>query len=301
VAGEGRVGVVQVVEPGLPHLVSHRLSAHLVGLQAVNAGAIESEDIAPDRRGQCRVAVPVLELAADFEGAKVEDPILRVAAPDRIGAPEDVVLAEGREQLARQARRLVGVAHHEAPGAAEFGADVLHAVLANRADQHVDAGAGGGAVRPLLDAGVAAGVVDEEGRPEQGVGLEAGELPPRRLRVHAVEFARSRRHAAAVQQQPLGAVKQRGGDAGGAGGGLDQLLVAAFDHQVVMPLDEGAQVGIDIAGAARHGRLPRRLDDGVEVEMGRTALGDEPSRMDRLARTGIAEDRHAQGSPAPGP
>ena len=58
-------------------------------------------------------------------------------------------------------------------------------------------------------------VVEEEtrsaiGRTELRVGLEGGDRIARDLRVHAVDFSRQRRHAAAVQQQPLGAVERVG-------------------------------------------------------------------------------------------
>src|SRR5262245_2546954 len=82
------------------------------------------------------------QFGGDLECAKRLDLILWRAVPDRISAPEHVVLAAILEKLAERMRRTVGVAHEEAPRAAELGIDIgvwLDTVIDQRADEGVDA------------------------------------------------------------------------------------------------------------------------------------------------------------------
>src|ERR671931_1324840 len=133
---------------------------------AVDLGAVQAEDLRPEPRRHFRVAVFVAQLSADLESAEGLDLVLRRAVPDRVGAPEHVVLAAVLDELAKRVRRVFGVAHEEAPGAAELRVDVgvrRDAVLDERAHQRVDAVAlRRGIVGLLLHAGDEARVVDQE-------------------------------------------------------------------------------------------------------------------------------------------
>src|SRR5262245_2225286 len=106
------------------------------------------------------------QFGGDLECAKRLDLILRRAVPDRISAPEHVVLAAILEELAERMRRAVGVAHEEAPRAAELGIDIavrFDTVLNQRADESVNAVARAApGVGALGNSGNETSMIDEE-------------------------------------------------------------------------------------------------------------------------------------------
>src|SRR5882672_5691017 len=81
----------------------HRLGAH-----AVEAGGVEAEDLGLALLRERGVAEALLELGRDLERPQRLDLSLGRAVPDRVGAPDDVVLADEPEQLAEHVRGLVG-------------------------------------------------------------------------------------------------------------------------------------------------------------------------------------------------
>ena len=125
---------------------------------------VESEDLRLALHRQLRIAEALLVLGGDLERTEGRDLILRRAVPDAVGAPHDVVLADGDQQLAEQMRGLVEVPHHAAPRRAELGVHV-----AARPDtcrlQRCDQAVGAATVRIRLDLAIrvlVAGVVDDE-------------------------------------------------------------------------------------------------------------------------------------------
>src|SRR4029453_13354093 len=98
------------------------------------------------------------------------------AVPDRVRAPDDAILAEGREELAHDMRRLVGTTHEVAPGGPELGVKIagvaLQAAVAMRLDQPIHAAAGG-IVWPLLHPRLERRVIDEEGQVRVRLGSNA--------------------------------------------------------------------------------------------------------------------------------
>src|SRR6267378_3315981 len=134
------------------------------GGEAVDPGGVAAEDPGAQLGGDFGVAVFLAQGGRDLKGAEGLDLVLGRAVPDGVGAPEDVVGAAVLDELADPMRRLVRVAHQEAPGAAELGVYVRargNVVFLQRGDQGVDAVVAG-RVSLLRNAGDEAGVVDEE-------------------------------------------------------------------------------------------------------------------------------------------
>ena len=107
-----------------------------------SCSALRPNTFARDRRRDLRDSRASRGTRRDLERAERLDLVLRGAVPDRVGAPQHVVLAEVREQLAERVRGRVRIAHQEAPGRAELGVDVAalaEAAVAQARDQRVDA------------------------------------------------------------------------------------------------------------------------------------------------------------------
>src|SRR6056297_1038369 len=141
VGQEVRIRLGPVVGPRDLDLVAAEMVAQHVGFQSIRLQRIQAQDLSLDLRRQGRIAVAILEFLADLERSEGLDLVLWRAVPDRIGAPQDVVLAEVQQQLAQRVRGRVGVAHQEAPGRAEFGVDVaaLQFVLDDGLYERIDA------------------------------------------------------------------------------------------------------------------------------------------------------------------
>src|SRR5260370_27880185 len=112
------------------------------------------------------MAVLLNELLADLERAERLDLILRRAIPDRVGTPEDVVLADMAHKLAKRVCGACRIAHQETPGAAELCINVgtgADSILGQRMDETVDAALGmRGVIGGLASVGFEAGVIDDE-------------------------------------------------------------------------------------------------------------------------------------------
>src|SRR5437660_10009200 len=134
------------------------------GAQAVDLGGVAAEDLGAEFGGDFAVTVLLPQYGGDLKGAEGLDLVLGRAVPDGVGAPQDVVGAALLDQLADRVGRLLGVAHQEAPGAAELGVYVRSrgdVVFLQRRDQGVDAVAPR-RVGLLRDACHEPGVVDKE-------------------------------------------------------------------------------------------------------------------------------------------
>src|SRR5438874_2082340 len=92
----------------------------VVGGEAVDLGGVAAEDLGAEVGSDLGVAVSLAQGGGDLEGAEGLDLVLGRAVPDGVGAPEDVVGAAVLDELAHRVRGLLGVAHEEAPGAAEL-------------------------------------------------------------------------------------------------------------------------------------------------------------------------------------
>src|SRR5207248_3250671 len=94
-------------------------------------GGIETEDPRFERRVEGGIAVAVLELGGDREGAKSLDLRLRGAVPDGVGTPQDAPVADACEQLAKGVGGGRRVAQHLTPDGGDVDPDVAvgrHAV-----------------------------------------------------------------------------------------------------------------------------------------------------------------------------
>src|SRR5215475_4989693 len=161
-----RLGPLAVGEPLARDAIAPGVLSDLRGADPVHLRRVEAEHLRADRRSDLRIAVLRAQLGRDLEGAERLDLILGRPVPDRVGAPEHVVLTAVPEELAEPVRGLLRVAHQKAPGAPELGVDVAprrDAVLDERADERVDAVAlGARIVGPLGRLGDEARVIDEE-------------------------------------------------------------------------------------------------------------------------------------------
>jgi hypothetical protein len=109
-----------------------RVPADFSRSKAVNLGGVQAEDLGAQGRGDFRIAEALAQARRDLESAEGLDLVLGRAVPDGVGAPEDVVGPAVADQLSEGVRGMFGLAHQEAPGAAELGVDVaprLHLVL----------------------------------------------------------------------------------------------------------------------------------------------------------------------------
>src|ERR1043166_9228788 len=96
----------------------------LGGAQAIDLGGVETEDLGAHRRGDFSITKPISQWRGNLESAEGLDLVLRRAVPDRVGAPKHVVLPAVADQLAHRVRSLLGLAHEEAPRAAQLGKHV---------------------------------------------------------------------------------------------------------------------------------------------------------------------------------
>src|SRR5688572_807835 len=150
---------------------------HFLGTYGVDARRVQTEDLGAQRRRNFGIAVHRAQLRRDLESAKRLDLVLRRTVPDRVGAPQHVVLTAILDELAERMRRAVGIAHEKAPGAAELGINVavrLDPVLDQRADERVDAVARATPrKRALRDTGDKTRVVNEEAHIRETLGDDA--------------------------------------------------------------------------------------------------------------------------------
>src|SRR5688572_7792552 len=139
---------------------------HLLRADRIDSTRVQPENLGAQRRCDLGVAVLVAQFRRNLKSAKRLDLILGRAVPNRIGAPQHVVLAAILYQLAQCMRRAVPVAHEKAPGAAELGVNVavgFDLVFDQRADESVDTVAGAAAIEGALgNSGNKTRVVDEK-------------------------------------------------------------------------------------------------------------------------------------------
>src|SRR5436190_3243550 len=141
VGQEMRLRILAIRQTLARDRVALRVFLHFLGAQRIDLRTVQSEDLRAQRGRDLRVTVLSAQLRSDLERAERLDLVLRRAVPDRVRAPQHVVLAGVLEQLANAVCSRLGVAHQEAPGAAELGVDVrvrLDAVLDERAYERVD-------------------------------------------------------------------------------------------------------------------------------------------------------------------
>src|ERR1041385_2508765 len=100
--------------------VARRVFLDVGGREAVDPGGVAAEDLRAQLGGDFGVAVSLAQSGRDLECAEGLDLVLGRAVPDGVGAPQDVVGAAVLDELADRVRRLLRVAHQEAPGAAEL-------------------------------------------------------------------------------------------------------------------------------------------------------------------------------------
>src|SRR5260221_2537063 len=162
----GEAGCAALGELAPADRIDHGPAQRSGGVDAIDLGAAEAEDLGLEVRRQRGIAVALAQLAVHGEAAERLELVLGRAVPDRIGAPEHTVFTDMAQQLAQRMRRRGRVAHEEAPRAAELGIDIAvgrDAVVDQRLDQAVDAALGMRRVeRPLAPAGLEAGMVDDE-------------------------------------------------------------------------------------------------------------------------------------------
>src|SRR5579875_659762 len=83
--------VLLILLAQLGELVGLDRLAFCFDVDAEQLGRVEAEDLVFDVVGQFGVAIFLLHFLRHFQLAQAHDLALRTAAPDRIGAPEDVV------------------------------------------------------------------------------------------------------------------------------------------------------------------------------------------------------------------
>src|SRR5262245_48887014 len=151
-----------------------RLPPPLRYVDTVDPGAIEAEHLLLEHRRELRVAVRLSQHRVNLEAAEGLDLVLRVTIPDRVGAPEHIVLADVLQEFAQEVRGGGRIAHDKTPGRTELGVDVgvaADAVVLDRLDQGVDAARGvRGIIGSLSGTRLVARMVDDEVH----VGVEAG-------------------------------------------------------------------------------------------------------------------------------
>src|SRR5260221_461088 len=175
----GEAGCAALGELAPADRIDHGPAQRSGGVDAIDLGAAEAEDLGLEVRRQRGIAVALAQLAVHGEAAERLELVLGGAVPDRIGAPGHTVFTDMAQQLAQPMRRRGRVAHGEAPRAAELGIDIAvgrDAVVDQRLDQAVDAALGTGRVeRPLAPAGLEAGMVDDEA----DVGIKPRDAAPK--------------------------------------------------------------------------------------------------------------------------
>src|SRR6185503_3962420 len=120
VGQEVRLGALQVSHPLFRDFVASGVLPELGGAEPVHPGGIEAEDLRADFASDLRIAMPRPQSGSNLESAERLDLVLRRAVPDGVGAPENVVLPAMADQLAERVGGLLGLAHQEAPRAAEL-------------------------------------------------------------------------------------------------------------------------------------------------------------------------------------
>src|SRR5690554_2276360 len=103
-----------------------RREAHRLGdrFDVVEASRVPTQDHRLHPLRELGVAELLPHLPGDLERPEGVDLTLWRPVEDGVGAPEDVVLAEGEEELAEDVRRLVGSAQQVPPGRAQVGVHV---------------------------------------------------------------------------------------------------------------------------------------------------------------------------------
>src|SRR5688572_5992821 len=97
---EGRIRVFDVLLPGQRDLVARRVFPQLIGRELVWPRGVEPEYLGAQGGSDGRITVLRAQRLGDLEGTERLDLVLRRAVPDRIGAPEHIVLADVLEQFA---------------------------------------------------------------------------------------------------------------------------------------------------------------------------------------------------------
>src|SRR5688572_22661540 len=143
VRDERRIRSFRVSNSAARDSVAFGLAPEVGGRKLVRLGGIQAKHLGAQRRRHLRVAVLLAQLVRDLERAERLDLVLRRAVPDRVRAPQHVVLADVLEQLAHRVCGRGWIAHRqETPGRAELRIHVavrLHARVQHRGDQRIDA------------------------------------------------------------------------------------------------------------------------------------------------------------------
>src|SRR4029434_2220723 len=121
-------------------VVARRARAHLRQVETVGARRVLAEDPRLHARRQLRIAEALAHLRGYLERAERVERWLRRAVPDRVGAPEHAVLADGEQQLAEHVRRLFGAPDQAEPGGAELGPHVRAGTDAGAAQRGGESG-----------------------------------------------------------------------------------------------------------------------------------------------------------------
>ena len=100
-----RLGVLEVRDALTSDTIGTSVLFHVIGADPVDPSRIQTEDLRAQRRRDLGIAIHRAQFGGDLESAKRLDLILRRAVPDRVGAPEHVVLAAVLEELAERMRR----------------------------------------------------------------------------------------------------------------------------------------------------------------------------------------------------
>ena len=135
-----------------PDRIGLSFSAPFRYVDTVDASPIEAEHLLLERRRKLRVAVRLNQCRRDLKASEGLDLVLRRAVPKCVRAPEHIILADVRKELAKKVRGSGRIAHDVAPGRAKLGIDVgvpADAVNLHRLDQSIDAAGG---VRRIIGA-----------------------------------------------------------------------------------------------------------------------------------------------------
>src|SRR5687767_5948736 len=95
-----RLGMILVGVTLLGNGVGPRVFLQFIRTDRINPGGVEPEDLGAQRRSNLGIAVLGAQFWRDLKSAERLDLVLWRAVPDRIGAPEHVVLAAIFHQLA---------------------------------------------------------------------------------------------------------------------------------------------------------------------------------------------------------
>src|SRR5690606_8569116 len=99
---EGWIRLLAVCEVRLRDRVLFRVAPQFFRGEAIGFRRVQAEHLCAQRRCHRRIAVLFLQLLRDLKRAERLNLILRRSVPNRIRAPEDVVLADVLEQLSQR-------------------------------------------------------------------------------------------------------------------------------------------------------------------------------------------------------